>query len=186
VAKKAKSIKVYRDGRVWVAQKIGSSRASAIRNTKKEAYEAAREIALNQGLAILVYDKYGKFQKRVWPEDNDADEDCFITTACTKYYGLPDSCYELTVLRRFRDNHLLQTTETAAFVKQYYRVAPRLVACLEISKSKNVLYKNIYRQIRNACACVESDNYDEAIFLYTSTILSLLGYFKIGRDGGKR
>ena len=32
---------------------------------------------------------------------------CFLTTATVKYMGKPDDCYELTVLRDFRDKYML-------------------------------------------------------------------------------
>jgi hypothetical protein len=35
-----------------------------------------------------------------------SDEVCFITTACVSQMGHNDSCYELQVLRNFRDNYL--------------------------------------------------------------------------------
>lgn len=49
---------------------------------------------------------------------------CFIATAA---YGT-DSARELWMLRRFRDDVLLQTTLGTAFVDMYYRVSPRIAA----------------------------------------------------------
>jgi len=49
---------------------------------------------------------------------------CFLATAA---YG-SDSAHELWVLRRFRDEVLLQTTLGTAFVDLYYRVSPRIAA----------------------------------------------------------
>jgi len=78
---KNRTIRVFPDGNVWVAQKDGSAKASAVRRTKDEALSAAREIAINQGLAIIIHGRDGRIQKTVRPEDN-VKEGCFITTAC--------------------------------------------------------------------------------------------------------
>ena len=51
----AKTIRVFKDGNAWVAKKDNTTKASAIRNTQKEAYLAARNIALNQGSTITVF-----------------------------------------------------------------------------------------------------------------------------------
>src|ERR1035437_5931633 len=101
---KSNTIRVYKDGEVWVVQKPGSNRASAIRNTQKEAYLVARNIALNQGLTITVQSLSGK-KKVIDPRDRASEEGCFITTACTKYYNFEDNCYQLITLRNFRDTY---------------------------------------------------------------------------------
>lgn len=58
--------------------------------------------------------------------------DCFLTTACCGVVGLPDDCWELATLRRFRDGWMMRFAEGRAEVERYYREAPavaqRLVA----------------------------------------------------------
>lgn len=56
---------------------------------------------------------------------------CFITTAVCKASGLPDDCAKLMALRKFRDNYLLKTEEGKKLVKEYYRIAPKIVALLD-------------------------------------------------------
>lgn len=41
--------------------------------------------------------------------------------------GLPDDCYELTVLRGFRDNYLKNRENGAQDIADYYRNAPQIV-----------------------------------------------------------
>ena len=71
---KSKTVRVYPDGNVWVVKRDGVGKAAAIRDTKKEALEVAREIALNQGISITIHGRDGKIQRRVWPNE-EPDED---------------------------------------------------------------------------------------------------------------
>ena len=114
-----RSIWVLPDGDVWIAKKEGASKASAIRNTKEEAYQAARNIALNQNLDIIIKDANNKIQKRLSPREA-RDNNCFITTACVKYYGLKDNCYQLEILRKFRDGYLLKSDSNKDLVLILY------------------------------------------------------------------
>lgn len=59
-----------------------------------------------------------------------APQKCFITTACCDLLGLPDDCFELRSLRRYRDEVLLTQPGGAALVARYYRVAPLILARL--------------------------------------------------------
>lgn len=42
---------------------------------------------------------------------------CYITTAVCDGLGKPDDCYELTLLRDYRDNYLVKSEEGASLVK---------------------------------------------------------------------
>jgi len=54
-------------------------------------------------------------------------EGCFIATAV---YGTTD-CYELEILRKFRDNKLKNTKAGALFVKYYYKFSPPIAKWLK-------------------------------------------------------
>jgi len=176
---KYKTIRLYPDGQVWVVKKDTAAKASAVKNTKEEALRVAKEIATNQGLTIIIHGKDGKIQRTYTPEEKEPDDNCFITTSCTKYYGLGDNCYELKTLREFRDSYLMKTTLNRILVKQYYEVAPNLVTLLESSKNKKKLYKTIFKKINQACLAIESGNKTTAKAIYKDTILYLMKYFKL-------
>lgn len=55
---------------------------------------------------------------------------CFITTATCGVVGLADDCFELTQLRKFRDNILVHMENGKAEISEYYEIAPGLVAQL--------------------------------------------------------
>ena len=57
-------------------------------------------------------------------EKSSTDVSCFLTTACMKYFreNFDDNCYELTVLRWFRDNFVSKEDK-----EHYYEVAPIII-----------------------------------------------------------
>ncbi len=59
---------------------------------------------------------------------------CFITTAVCSYYGKPDNCRELTLLRAFRDTWLKNQPGGQEAIAKYYRKAPLLVSLLQASE----------------------------------------------------
>ncbi len=58
---------------------------------------------------------------------------CFITTAVCEYFGREDDCYELTMLRSFRDNWLAKQKNGNMEIALYYQCAPQLVEKMKAS-----------------------------------------------------
>ena len=52
---------------------------------------------------------------------------CYITTACVHAKGLSDNCYELQILRMYRDTWLINQKEGKALIGEYYRIAPIII-----------------------------------------------------------
>jgi hypothetical protein len=52
---------------------------------------------------------------------------CFITTACCETLGLDDDCFELAVLRRYRDQVLAKRPGGKADIARYYELAPLIL-----------------------------------------------------------
>jgi hypothetical protein len=63
-------------------------------------------------------------------EPDPKNPGCFITTACCELIGLPDDCWELRTLRRFRDEVMLPTAEGRADVARYYQLAPAILGAI--------------------------------------------------------
>lgn len=175
----ARTIRVYKDGQVWIAKKDGTTRASAVKNSQREAYLAARTIALNQGLTITVYYPTGGIKAVINPRNNEEESDCFITTSCVKYFGLPDNCYELQTLRKFRDTYLLKSAKGQGLVLHYYLIAPALVKQMEQVKQRQFLFNNIFSQIRKACTAIERNEFSKATRIYKDAVLYLVNYLKV-------
>jgi hypothetical protein len=55
---------------------------------------------------------------------------CFITSACCETLRLPDDCFELRALRRYRDGVLAHEPGGADAIAAYYALAPSILARL--------------------------------------------------------
>ncbi len=74
-------------------------------------------------------------------------EGCFLTTACCELLGLPDDCFELASLRRYRDQVLAAHPEGRAAIDTYYRLAPSILARLPEQQRDAVLLSIYWRFI---------------------------------------
>ena len=104
-------------------------------------------------------------------ETEHADVKCYLTTACMKHYlnNFDDNCYELIVLRWFRDNFVSKED-----IKLYYEKAPLIVEAIEAEEQKDIIYDYIYDNIVDACVrAIEHGDYNFAYNRYKSSLLSL-------------
>ena len=83
-----------------------------------------------------------------------------MTTACCQYKGLPDDCYELETMRRFRDEYLLKQKDGEAIVNLYYDRAPVIVERIEKMDKKEAILEYIYTQVQECVRLFEEKEYD--------------------------
>ena len=96
---------------------------------------------------------------------------CFLTSACMKHFqdSFDDNCYELRVLRWFRDNFVSKID-----IKHYYEVAPIIVKAIDSEEKNEIIYDYIYENIVDACVdAIEKGDYSFAYNRYKNSILSL-------------
>lgn len=98
---------------------------------------------------------------------------CFLTTACCSHKGLPDNCYELESLRKFRDTYLKEQSYGEKLIRAYYRDAPGYVKKLNEQPDKDELYENIYQQILEIVRLLEAEKYTDAVVDYMFMVYSL-------------
>ena len=79
--------------------------------------------------------------------DDSSGEGCFITTACVKAKGFSDDCFELSILRKYRDKLVKEDDNINKVVKGYYRTAPQLVEILNKQPNKQDIYEHIYNEL---------------------------------------
>ena len=104
-------------------------------------------------------------------QEKSSGSGCYLTTACMKHYleEFDDNCYELTVLRWFRDNYVSKED-----IKTYYEKAPLIVEAIESEIHKDIIYDYIYNHVVKACVtAIEQKNYEFVYQRYKSSILSL-------------
>ena len=99
---------------------------------------------------------------------------CFITTAVCEHYGKPDNCYELTVLRDFRDNWLNMQEDGEELIKEYYRIAPDIVSEIDKSSDRENEYQRILQVYLEPCIkLIELSAYHACKKLYMQMVYEL-------------
>jgi len=97
--------------------------------------------------------------------------ECYITTAVCLNSNLPDDCAELTVLRRFRDGYMMETTERRKMVEEYYERAPKAVATLKAKEGNAKIYTQIkFTYIDPAVKLIQDGRDEEALLLYKELV----------------
>lgn len=97
----------------------------------------------------------------------DSSGGCFLTSACVEAMGLADDCYELTVLRRFRDTYLQSRAEGGALIRKYYEAAPEIVRKIKRKSDCGAIWQEIYREMVQPCVLlIEKGRYEEALEYY--------------------
>ncbi len=115
----------------------------------------------------------------VLPED-----DCYLTSACVAHAGLTDDCYELTVMRAFRDDYLMTSVPGVALVSRYYRHAPNLLAAIRSSPDSDETMEWILQQVRETIRHYKDGRRTKALETYLDMIIALETEFQVaGRLG---
>ncbi len=132
-------------------------------------------------------DDYNSGEDRDWGRDESNGRDnpstgeiqdkggCYLTTACMKHFAndFDDNCYELTVLRWFRDNYV-----TKEDVKEYYHIAPRIVERIDENENRNAIYEYIFDNVVDVCVkAIENGDFDFAYDRYKESIENLENSF---------
>lgn len=87
---------------------------------------------------------------------------CYITTAVCECFGKPDDCYELTLLRSYRDSYLMSQPEGEELIHRYYDVAPTIVKRINRSSDKKAIYQIIWETYLQPCIRMIEDGEKEA------------------------
>ncbi|MBE6163768.1 MAG: hypothetical protein E7156_00340 [Streptococcus gallolyticus] len=107
------------------------------------------------------------------------DGGCYLTTATVEHMGFEDNCYQLNILREYRDNYLAKFQDGANDIEHYYKIAPDIVSKINSSSNKDEILNNIYNQLIIPCiSLIENKEFDKAHKLYKNYTLQLEKYFK--------
>lgn len=99
---------------------------------------------------------------------------CYITTAVCETFQKPDDCYELTVLRNYRDTYLMNQENGEELIREYYDVAPTIVKHINHSGRKEEIYLHIWNTYLNPCIkYIESNRMQECQDLYIKMVHDL-------------
>lgn len=103
---------------------------------------------------------------------------CYITTAVCESQGKADNCYELELLRDYRDQYLLSTPEGAALVKEYYNIAPTIVSRIARSEASEQVYEEIWQNYLAPCVhLIEAGKKEDCREQYMAMVYELKGRY---------
>lgn len=108
---------------------------------------------------------------------------CYITTAVCESRGRGDNCYELNLLREYRDQYLSQQPDGDELVRQYYDVAPTVVKHINARADAGQVYEEIWQRYLAPCiSMIEGSRYQECRMLYEDMVNRLKEqYFYTGK-----
>lgn len=86
---------------------------------------------------------------------------CYITTAVCQSLNKSDDCYELSALRKYRDEYLLSSESGREIVKEYYNIAPTIVKRIDRQPHSRDIYRKIWEDYLNPCICLIEENKKE-------------------------
>lgn len=99
---------------------------------------------------------------------------CYITTAVCKSLDKPDDCYELSLLRTYRDQYMLGSREGKETVEEYYNIAPTIVKRIDRQEDAAQIYAGIWEEYLSPCVrMIEEGRRKECQELYSDMVHKL-------------
>lgn len=99
---------------------------------------------------------------------------CYITTAVCESQNKADNCYELMLLREYRDGYLLKSPEGESVVRRYYDVAPTIVNHINKKVNSKEIYQEIFDDYLSSCiSLIEENKMAECQEVYTNMVMDL-------------
>ena len=86
-------------------------------------------------------------------KDANIIEDCFLTTACCDYKGLPD-------------NYISKQSYGEKLINDYYAEAPEIVEKINASENREEILEEMYAKITDIAKMVDVGNNDQAVIHY--------------------
>lgn len=83
---------------------------------------------------------------------------CYITTAVCETLGKGDDCYELTLLRHYRDHFLLSQADGEEVISEYYNIAPTIVKRINKLSNAKEVYRSVWDDYLNPCVKLIEEN----------------------------
>ena len=105
---------------------------------------------------------------------------CLIATACTEAKGLPDNCYELSLLRLFREEYVAKLPDGEAVLAEYREKAPKVVSAIEAfgEEGAGEVWQYLYeRGVSLAIELILGCMWDEAFEAYEAMCRELERHF---------
>lgn len=99
---------------------------------------------------------------------------CFLTTACIEAKNLSDDCYELTLLRKFRDEYVKNLETGREEIAHYYLSAPIIIEKIKQKSNATEIFTEMYNELVAPCVrFVENNDFEKAYLHYKDYVVEL-------------
>lgn len=99
---------------------------------------------------------------------------CYITTAVCESLGKPDECYELNLLREYRDGYLMKQPDGEALIRHYYDIAPTIVKRIGREEDARRIYEGIWKDYLAPCIrLIEEADHEGCRAIYQDMVYTL-------------
>lgn len=133
--------------------------------TKKDGY-------VNEDVYFRYCKKYDYTECPIYKKEDPSR--CYLTSACLYAKGLPADCFELQMLRKYRDTWLCGSDEGRELINQYYEKAPKIVSAINEKENSKEIYEKIYKDMIVPCVnFIKYKKYKETLELYRYMTLML-------------
>jgi hypothetical protein len=99
----------------------------------------------------------------VGPKADESSGWCFLTTACVEYAGLPDNCWELQMIRRLRDEYIVNLPDGNEFLAEYYDTAPAIIRAIRSQPDHQSVFDALLHRTRLVARMIEQGRLEEAL-----------------------
>ena len=171
-----------------MANALGDAAKEELETVSGKSKKQARLLDLNFCLAAYVFPAILKFSgnssrplaeavhgvwKEHFPKTNVGISDyegimkgfkrksCYITTAVCETLQKPDNCYELTLLREYRDTYLMGLEDGEELIQEYYNLAPTIVKHINKKENSEKIYAGIWKNYLLPCITLIEDGKNE-------------------------
>ncbi len=76
---------------------------------------------------------------------------CYVTTAVCDSLGKDENCYELKLLKKYRDEYLCNQPDGEELINEYYNIAPTIVNRINKKDNAVEIFQSIFQTYINPC-----------------------------------
>lgn len=99
---------------------------------------------------------------------------CYVTTAVCEGLHKPADCYELKLLKQYRDGYLTDMRDGEKLIWQYYDMAPTIVKRVDKKENREEIYRFLYEAYIAPCVrFIEEGRNEECLEKYQEMVKML-------------
>lgn len=108
---------------------------------------------------------------------------CYVTTAVCRSLHKPDNCYELTTLKRYRDEYLAHAEGGKELIHDYYDIAPTIVKRIEKEADAEEKYRFLWETYLKPCIrLIEAGQNEACRELYVEMVEKLHEEYRLKKQ----